>query len=169
MVKIQVLNNDEYENLANIENFSGHAASSPNIVLPKVNDLSCRDSQVRPLRYKSKLNDVKLKRMIIKIFNLIDSKKTGFIVLGDIKLDVDQLFNIVKKNKMMDNIKKSFDYMTHDMEHVKLDQVKNYLKIEKQIPDKILNNMIPKEKIDDEIEFYEFFSMIINASYLKLL
>lgn len=161
MVKIQVLNDDEYANLVNIENFSGHAAP------PKTN-FSCRDSQVRPLKYRNELNDVKLKNQIVKIFNYIDSDKTGFILLGDIKMNVDQLFNIVKKNDMMSNIKKSFNYMTHDMEHVKLEQVKNFLKIEKNIPDSILNNMIPENKLDEEIDFYKFFSMIIKSSYLKL-
>ena len=68
----------------------------------------------------------------------------------------------------MDNIKKSFNYMTHDMEHVKLEQVKNYLKIEKQIPKKMLDKLIPEENLNDEIKFYKFFSMIIKASYLKL-
>ena len=161
MVKIEVLNDDEYSNLINIENFSGHAA-------PPKTDFSCRDSQARPLKYRHQLNDVKLKRQIIKIFNYIDSDKSGFILLGDIKLDVDQLFNIVKKNNMMSNIKKSFNYMTHDMEHVKLDQVKNFLKIEKKIPDDILNKMIHENKLEDEINFNEFFSMIIESSYLKL-
>jgi len=161
MVKIEVLNEDEYSNLANIENFSGHAT-------PPKTDFSCRDSQARPLKYRNQLNDIKLKRQIIKIFDYIDSGKTGFILLGDIKLNVDQLFNIVKKNNMMSNIKKSFNYMTHDMEHVKLNQVKNFLKIEKKIPVCILNKLIPENKLEDEINFNEFFSMIIESSYLKL-
>ena len=161
MVKIQVLNNDEYSNLVNIENFSGHAASSET-------NFSCRDSQVRPLKYRNELNDVKLKKQIIKIFNYIDSNKTGFILLGDIKINIDQLFNIVKKNNLMSNIKKSFNYITQDMKTVKLEYVKNFLRIEKKIPDKILNKIIPENKLKDNINFNEFFSMIIESSYLKL-
>ena len=95
------------------------------------------------MKYRNELNDVKLKKQIVKIFNYIDSDKTGFILLGDIKMNVDQLFNIVKKNDMMSNIKNLL-IMTHDMEHVKLEQVKKFLKIEKNIPDSILNNMILK-------------------------
>lgn len=161
MVKITVLNDDNFAKYVSTENFSNHSTEEEK-------SFSCRDSQARPLKYRNEINDVKLKRQIIKIFNLIDSEKTGFISLGSIKLNVDQLFNLVKKNNMMDNIKKSFNYMTHDMEHVKLEQVKNYLKIEKQIPKKMLDKLIPEENLNDEIKFYKFFSMIIKASYLKL-
>ena len=168
MVKISVLNNaDEYSNLLNIESFTGHPAAVNSKIKnsDSKKDYSCRDSQVRPLRYKTELSDRKLKKQIFKIFNLIDKEKKGKININDQEISAEQLFIIVKKHNLMKPIKKAFEYMTHDLEHVKLDQVRNYLKIEKKMSDEILDKVVPKSNLEKEVTFYKFFSIVIRSSF----
>ena len=102
-----------------------------------------------------------------KIFNKIDVNNNGFIKVGNANLNLNQFKDFIKKNNLLDSLKKTFQYMSHDLIHVKLYQVKNYLEQEKKIKKKVLDTIIPKSILNDEVTFYKFLSIIISAAFKK--
>jgi hypothetical protein len=156
MVKFEVLednNNSKYS-----EAFTGTAFNS---------SFTCKDYAYRPLKYKNELSKKKFDRQMSKIFNKIDVNNNGFIKVGNANLNLNQFKDFIKKNNLLDSLKKTFQYMSHDLIHVKLYQVKNYLEQEKKIKKKVLDTIIPKSILNDEVTFYKFLSIIISAAFKK--